>query len=117
MHRAAIPQGRLGGAWRLAVLAGLAVAAACERRPAAPPAPQPVATLTMRPRPTSLTQEYPAQLEASNTVEVRPQGAGILYRQAAIEGTAVKSGEVLFAIQPQPYSAPPAQDPPRLREA
>src|SRR5260370_40874873 len=77
MHRAAIPQGRLGGAWRLAVLAGLAVAAACERKPAAPPAPQPVGTLTMRPQPTALTQEYPAQLEASNTVEIRPQVGGI----------------------------------------
>ncbi len=94
---------------RLAVLASLAAAAACGGKAAGPPAPQPVSTLTMRPQPTSLTQEYPAQLEASNTVEIRPQVSGILYRQAALEGTPVRRGEVLFEIDPQPYAAALAQ--------
>jgi len=93
------------GASRLAVLALLGMAAACGGKPAAPPAPQPVATLTMRAQPTSLTQEYPAQLEASNTVEIRPQVGGILYRQAALEGAPVRHGQVLFEIDPQPYIA------------
>jgi membrane fusion protein (multidrug efflux system) len=87
----------------------LALAAACGGKAAGPPPPQPVATLTMRPQPTSLTQEYPAQLEASNTVEIRPQVAGILYRQAALEGSPVKRGQTLFEIDPQPYSAALAQ--------
>ncbi|HEY4970007.1 MAG TPA: hypothetical protein VII35_08885, partial [Steroidobacteraceae bacterium] len=73
-----------------------AEAAACGGKAAGPPAPQPVTTLTMRAQPTSLTQEYPAQLEASNTVEIRPQVAGILYRQAALEGAPVKRGQILF---------------------
>jgi membrane fusion protein (multidrug efflux system) len=94
---------------RLAVPAVFAMAAACGGKPAAAPTPQPVATLTMRPQPTSLTQEYPAQLEASNTVEIRPQVAGILYRQAALEGTPVKRGQMLFEIDPQPYIAALAQ--------
>jgi membrane fusion protein (multidrug efflux system) len=94
---------------RLAALALLAAAAACGDKAAGPPAPQPVATLTMRAQPTSLTQEYPAQLEASNTVEIRPQVSGILNRQAALEGTPVKRGQVLFEIDPQPYSASLAQ--------
>jgi membrane fusion protein (multidrug efflux system) len=81
----------------------------CGRGAAAPPAPQPVATLTMRAHPTALTQEYPAQLEASNTVEIRPQVAGILYRQAALEGAPVKRGQTLFEIDPQPYIAALAQ--------
>ena len=63
----------------------------------------------MRAQPTSLNQEYPAQLEASNTVEIRPQVAGILYRQAALEGAPVKRGQVLFEIDPQPYAAALAQ--------
>ena len=66
---------------RVTVLALAAVAAACGGKAAGPPTLQQVATLTMRAQPTSLTQEYPAQLEASNTVEIRPQVAGILYRQ------------------------------------
>ncbi len=94
---------------RLAVLAVLAAAAACGGKAAGPPAPQPVATLTMQPHPTSLTQEYPAQLEASNTVEIRPQVSGILFRQAALEGTPVKRGQMLFEIDPQPYIAALAQ--------
>ncbi|HMD74456.1 MAG TPA: hypothetical protein VKG05_11395, partial [Steroidobacteraceae bacterium] len=58
---------------RLALVALLAAAAACGRNAAGPAVPQPVATMTMRPQPTSLTQDYPAQLEAANTVEIRPQ--------------------------------------------
>jgi membrane fusion protein (multidrug efflux system) len=91
-----------------ALLVVLALAG-CGRGGAGPPAPQPVATLTMRAQPTSLTQEYPAQLEASNTVEIRPQVAGILYRQAALEGAPVKRGQTLFEIDPQPYIAALAQ--------
>jgi membrane fusion protein, multidrug efflux system len=97
-----------GISWVL-VSALSALAAACGGNAAGPPAPQPVSTLTMRAQPTSLTQEYPAQLEASNTVEIRPQVAGILYRQAALEGAPVKHGQVLFEIDPQPYSAALAQ--------
>jgi membrane fusion protein, multidrug efflux system len=91
-----------------ALLVVLALAG-CGRGGAGAPAPQPVATLTMRAQPTSLTQEYPAQLEASNTVEIRPQVAGILYRQAALEGAPVKRGQTLFEIDPQPYIAALAQ--------
>ncbi len=99
----------LRGASRLAVLAVLCATAACGGKAAGPPAPQPVGTLTMQPRPTSLTQDYPAQLEASNTVEIRPQVSGILFRQEAREGTPVKRGELLFQIDPQPYVAALAQ--------
>ena len=87
----------------------LGVTAACGGKPGGPAKPQPVATLTMRPQPTSLTQEYPAQREASNTVEIRPQVGGILLRQAALEGTPVKRGQMLFEIDPQPYIAALAQ--------
>jgi membrane fusion protein (multidrug efflux system) len=109
-HLSAIPATPwLRGAAGAAVLILLAVTAACGGKAAGPPAPQPVATLTMRAQPTSLTQSYPAQLEASNTVEIRPQVGGILYRQAALEGTPVKRGQMLFEIDPQPYSAALAQ--------
>jgi membrane fusion protein, multidrug efflux system len=116
-HRSAIPRRCLRWVSRLAALTVLAVAGACGAKPAAPPSPQPVATLTMRPQPTSLTQEYPAQLEASNTVEIRPQVGGILNRQAALEGTPVKRGQMLFEIDPQPYSAALAQTQAGLAQA
>ena len=101
----------------LVALAALAVVAACGGKAPGPPVPQPVSTLTMRARPTSLTQEYPAQLEASNTVEIRPQVGGILYQQAALEGTPVKRGQPLFEIDPQPYAAALAQAQAALAQA
>src|SRR5882724_1545385 len=63
-HLSAIPATPwLRGAAGAALLILLAVTAACGGKAAGPPAPQPVATLTMRAQPTSLTQSYPAQLE------------------------------------------------------
>ncbi|HEX3913378.1 MAG TPA: efflux RND transporter periplasmic adaptor subunit [Steroidobacteraceae bacterium] len=93
----------------LIAASAMLLAAGCGREAATPLQPQPVTTLTMRAQPTSLTQDYPAQLEASNTVEIRPQVAGILSKQAALEGSPVKRGQVLFEIDPQPYAAALAQ--------
>jgi membrane fusion protein (multidrug efflux system) len=87
----------------LIVLTTFALATGCRGKSAPPPPPVPVATLTMKYRPTSITQDYPAQLEASNTVEIRPQVGGILYRQVAVEGTRVSRGQTLFEIDPRPY--------------
>jgi membrane fusion protein (multidrug efflux system) len=116
------PSGTLAAPWfrgarGLATLTVLAMVSACGGKTAGPAAPQPVTTLTMRARPTSLTQEYPAQLEASNTVEIRPQVGGILYRQGALEGTPVKRGQTLFEIDPQPYAAALAQAQAALAQA
>jgi len=44
-------------------------------------------------------------VEATNTVEVRPQVGGILEKVAFAEGDAVKKGQVLFTIDPAPYRA------------
>jgi membrane fusion protein (multidrug efflux system) len=93
--------------WMLLSLA--AVVSGCGQKSAQGPLAVQVSTLTMRPHPTSLLQEYPAQLEASNTVEIRPQVSGILQRQVAVEGTEVRRGQVLFEIDPQPYEAALAQ--------
>ena len=87
----------------LIVLTSCALATGCRGKSAAPPPLVPVATLTMKYRPTAITQDYPAQLEASNTVEIRPQVGGILYRQNAVEGTRVSRGQTLFEIDPRPY--------------
>ena len=85
------------------LLIALAFTAGCGKKSTPAPPPVPVATLTMSYRPTSITQSYPAQLEASNTVEIRPQVGGILYRQSAVEGTKVSRGQTLFEIDPRPF--------------
>jgi len=62
-------------------------------------------------------EEYPAELEAANTVEIRPRVSGILDRQEAIEGQPVKAGQVLFVIDQQPYQAALAQAQAALAQA
>jgi membrane fusion protein (multidrug efflux system) len=83
----------------------LVLTAGCEQKASTQQQPVAVATLTMRGHPLAITEEYPAQLEASNTVEIRPQVSGILQRQAGLEGTLMHQGDVLFEIDPQPFIA------------
>jgi membrane fusion protein, multidrug efflux system len=75
--------------------------------PTAPKAPAPIAVTVLRvvPHAVSIPEEYPAELEAANMVEIRPRISGILERQEGIEGQPVKSGQVLFVIDQQPYQA------------
>jgi membrane fusion protein (multidrug efflux system) len=101
--RSAAPRRRIAS-W-IVLAAGVALAQGCGGKRTTEPAPVSVATLTLKYKPITLTQEYPAQLEASNTVEIRPQVGGILYRQDAVEGTSVSAGQTLFEIDPKPYEA------------
>lgn len=82
---------------------------ACGR--GAPPAPPriPVTVLKLEPHAVAVSEDYPAQFEASNTVEIRPRVGGVLEHQAAVEGQNVKSGQILFEIDPEPYRAALAQ--------
>jgi membrane fusion protein, multidrug efflux system len=93
----------LGGVLALAGLAG------CGGKGAPSAGRLPVAAIRLEARPLQLTEEYPAQLEASNTVEIRPRVGGVLERQAAVEGQRVRTGQVLFEIDQQPYNAALAQ--------
>ena len=83
--------------------------AGCGRSAPPPARPVPVSVLKVEPHPVELDEEYPAQLEASNTVEIRPRVGGVLERAAAVEGQRVRAGQVLFEIDPQPYRAALAQ--------
>jgi membrane fusion protein (multidrug efflux system) len=79
----------------------------CSSSPAAPPPPPPpslpVATIVTG---TDTTyQEYPASVEGTVNVEVRPQVSGALDRVFVDEGSFVKAGQPLFKINDQPYRA------------
>ena len=93
--------------WVVILSAGVA-STGCSRK-APPTHPQSVTAIRLAARPTALTQEYPGQTEAFNTVEIRPQVGGILKSQAAVEGQHVSAGQVLFEIDSQPYIATRAQ--------
>jgi membrane fusion protein (multidrug efflux system) len=65
--------------------------------------------MTVQPQARTVTNDYPARIEASNTVEIRPRVGGLLLQLTAVEGKAVKRGETLFIVDPAPYEASLAQ--------
>ncbi len=82
---------------------------ACGKK--APPTPPPVdvSTQVVTPQAATVTEDYVAQTEAVNTVEIRPRVGGVLEKQVPIEGERLKTGELLFVIDQQPYIAALAQ--------
>ncbi len=85
------------------VLLLLGAMAACSKPETPAPAPPAVGTLKIAPRAATVEVEYVAQLDASNTVEIRPRVGGLLENQSVVEGQAVKKGQLLFVIDRQPY--------------
>ena len=70
--------------------------------PGAMPPPQlPVITVTSQSATTY--QEYPASLEGSRDIEIRPQVDGYLDRIYVDEGAHVKKGQLLFKVNARPY--------------
>jgi len=102
------------GSW---IAVTLAIVAGCSPKPPAPPTRVPVSVLKLAAHGVAVAEEYPAQIEASNTVEIRPRVGGVLERQVAVEGQHVKAGQVLFVIDQQPYQAALAQAQAQLAQA
>lgn len=79
-----------------------------EAKPAAPPGGMPLAevgVVTVSPGDIGLFTELPGRLEASRVAQVRARAAGILQKRLFVEGSDVKSGQVLFEIDSGPYQA------------
>jgi membrane fusion protein (multidrug efflux system) len=73
------------------------------------PPPLAVPVIKIAYGPVDVRDEYSAQTEAVDTVEIRARVGGILERQAFADGASVKKGDLLFVIDPQPYVAAIAQ--------
>ena len=74
----------------------------------APPPPE-VGVVKTVAHPVTVFEEYVAQTEAVEAVEIRARVSGILERQAYVDGTRVHKGQVLFVIDQQPFIAALAQ--------
>ena len=99
---------RTHGAWLVAVL----LLAGCGAKEGAQGAaagggmpPVEVGVVTVTPGDVGLTTELPGRLEASRVAQVRARAAGILQKRLFSEGSDVKAGQALFAIDPAPYDA------------
>src|SRR5215471_9332672 len=93
---------------RIAALSMLALGAlaGCGQQ-GGPPAPPPPDVSVIKIAPTAVTvfEDYAAQTEAVDTVEIRARVGGILERQAYVDGATVKRDELLFVIDRLPYIA------------
>ena len=66
------------------------------------PAPE-VAVVTMQEKEVRLTSELPGRTAVYQVAEIRPQVGGIIQKRAFTEGTEVKSGDLLYQIDPSTY--------------
>ena len=73
--------------------------------PAGPPPPPQVGVVTATPGDVGLVTELPGRMEASRVAQVRARAAGILQKRLFKEGSDVKAGQPLFAIDAAPYAA------------
>ena len=76
-----------------------------------PPAPPPaeVSVIDVRPQHITVYNEYVAQTQAPDTIEIRSQVTGLLERQAFTDGARGKKGDVLYVIDQRPFAAQLAQ--------
>jgi multidrug efflux system membrane fusion protein len=72
---------------------------------AAPEPAVPVTVAVIQPRPTTLFDDFSGRLEAVDRVQLRPRVAGAILSTNFTEGALVKSGDILFKIDPAPYAA------------
>ena len=86
---------------------GLALLAGCgkpQAQPAAPPLE--VSVVEVQPAPVTVYNEYVAQTQAPDTIEIRSQVTGLLERQAFADGARVKKGELALRHRPAAVRGP-----------
>src|SRR6202023_1072556 len=93
----------------LVIGAATLVLVACGKKGPPPPPPADVSTVAVAPQAATVAEDYVAETEAGNPVEIRPRVGGVLEKQLPIEGERLKVGALLFVIDQQPYVAALAQ--------
>jgi RND family efflux transporter MFP subunit len=88
------------------VTGALACVSACTKSAtqATPNAPE-VTVAQVIEKPVKDWDEFTGRLQAVETVEIRPRVSGYIDKVAFTEGSQVKSGDLLFVIDPRPYQA------------
>src|SRR5467141_3017798 len=87
-----------------------AVLSGCKSEAHTQSAPPPeVSVIEVKPGPVTVYNEYVAQTQAPDTIEIRAQVTGLLERQAFADGARVKKGDLLYVIDQRPFEAQAAQ--------
>lgn len=78
----------------------------CGHQQQSPPPPVlEVTTMTVQPQRLLLTTELPGRTSPYRVAEIRPQVNGIIQKRLFVEGSDVKSGQVLYQIDLAPFQA------------
>ncbi len=91
----------------IALLSAFFLVEGCdESKQSIPPQTVPeVATVTVQAQDILLTTELPGRTSAYRIAEIRPQINGLIQKRLFTEGSAVKSGQVLYQIDPATFKA------------
>jgi len=91
----------------LSLAVALALGAGCGKKSGVAAAAKPVevGVVTLAPTSVTLTKELPGRTSAFRVAEVRARVNGIVLKRFFTEGSDVKEGQQLFAIDPAPYRA------------
>jgi len=89
----------------LGVGLGMLVADGCKPKPPPAPPPPKVRVMTVTPRDVPIYQQWIGTLDGYPNANIRAQVTGYLMKQAYLEGSKVKQGDLLFEIDPRPFQA------------
>lgn len=95
------PRSLVGLCCLLPLLAGAPLALA--QTPARPPTP--VTVVEVKPESTPATFEFTGKTASSRQVEINARVEGYLEKIAYVEGSLVKTGQLLFQLDPKPFQA------------
>jgi len=101
----------------LAVGVAAIALAGCKNDPPPQPPPPEVSVVEVKPGPVTVYDEYVAQTQAPDTIEIRCQVTGLLARQAFADGARVNKGDLLYVIDQRPFEAQLAQAKANLAQA
>lgn len=79
-------------------------AAGCQKK-APPPPPPEVEFITVEPTNVPVVEEWIGTLDGYVNAQIRAQVAGYLLKQGYAEGSEVRKGDLLFEIDPRPFTA------------
>jgi membrane fusion protein (multidrug efflux system) len=85
-------------------------------QPQTPPPPE-VSVIEVSPGPVTVYDEYVAQTQAPDTIEIRCQVTGLLDRQGFVDGARVRKGDLLYVIDQRPFQSQLAQAKASLAQA
>ncbi len=90
--------------WALGLLILIIGATGCKKKPGPPPPPE-VQVISLVATNVPIFEEWIGTLDGSVNAQIRAQVTGYLLSQNYAEGSAVKTGDLLFQIDPRPFQA------------